>query len=370
MLEGLRKINKSYSSCKTKIEESGEHVIQGTGELYMDCILHDLRKLYSEIEIKVSDPVVTFSETVIDTSSIKCYADTSNKKNRLYMICEPLDKGLSQDIDAEFVNMTKSPNEIESFFTRRYKWDSLTAKSIWAFAPDKVGTNLLIDYTIPSETDKSSLFSVRDSIVQGFDWACREGPLCEEPIKNVKFKILDASISQEPIYRAGGQIIPSTRRVCYSSFLMATPRLMEPMLVAEIMCPIDCVSAIYTILARRRGHVNSELPKPGTPFYIINANIPALDSFGFETDLRTHTAGQAFCLTWFDQWTVMPGDPLDRSIQLKPLEPSPPPYLAREAMIKTRRRKGLLEEVTISKFFDDPMLLEMVKNDSEFKQYF
>ena len=111
------------------------------------------------------------------------------------MICEPLDKGLAQDIDADFVNMTKTPNEIEKFFTNKYKWDSLTAKSIWAFAPDRVGTNLLIDYTIPSETDKSSLFSIRDSIVQGFDWACREGPLCEEPIKNVKFKIFDASIS-------------------------------------------------------------------------------------------------------------------------------------------------------------------------------
>ena len=32
----------------------------------------------------------------------------------------------------------------------------------------------------------------------------------------------------------------------------------------------------------------------------------------------------------------MPGDPLDRSIVFKPLEPSPPPHLAREAMIKTR----------------------------------
>jgi U5 small nuclear ribonucleoprotein component len=83
MLEGLRKINKSYPLSKTKIEESGEHIILGTGEIYMDCILHDLRKLYSEIEIKVSDPVVCFTETVVETSSIKCYADTNNKKNRV-----------------------------------------------------------------------------------------------------------------------------------------------------------------------------------------------------------------------------------------------------------------------------------------------
>ena len=43
MLEGLRKINKSYPLSKTKVEESGEHVIMGTGELYMDSILSDLR---------------------------------------------------------------------------------------------------------------------------------------------------------------------------------------------------------------------------------------------------------------------------------------------------------------------------------------
>ena len=35
-----------------------------------------------------------------------------------------------------------------------------------------------------------------------------------------------------------------------------------------------------------------------------------------------------------------------------------------------RRRKGLLEDVTISKFFDDPMLLELVKKEDDFKQYF
>ena len=53
MLEGLRKVNKSYPLLQTKVEESGEHVVLGTGELYLDCVMHDLRKLYSEIEIKV-----------------------------------------------------------------------------------------------------------------------------------------------------------------------------------------------------------------------------------------------------------------------------------------------------------------------------
>ncbi len=80
MLSGLRQINKSYPLVTTKVEESGEHIILGTGELYLDSVMHDLRKLYSEIEIKVSDPVVKFCETVVETSALKCYAETPNKK--------------------------------------------------------------------------------------------------------------------------------------------------------------------------------------------------------------------------------------------------------------------------------------------------
>jgi U5 small nuclear ribonucleoprotein component len=80
MLDGLRKVNKSYPLITTKVEESGEHIILGTGELYLDCVLHDLRRLFSEIEIKVSDPVTRFCETCVETSALKCYAETPNKK--------------------------------------------------------------------------------------------------------------------------------------------------------------------------------------------------------------------------------------------------------------------------------------------------
>ena len=75
------------------------------------------------------------------------------------------------------------------------------------------GPNILVDDTLPSEVDKGLLGSVKDSIVQGFQWGVREGPLCEEPIRNCKFKILDAMVANEPIHRGGGQIIPTARYV-------------------------------------------------------------------------------------------------------------------------------------------------------------
>ena len=129
-------------------------------------------------------------------------------------------------------------------------------------------------------------------------------------------------------------MIPTARRVAYSAFLMATPRLMEPVYLIEIQAPADCIQAIYPVLARRRGHVVQDAPKPGAPFYTVRAYIPVMDSFGFETDLRSYTQGQAFCQQVFDHWAVVPGDPLDRNVILHPLEPSPPQALARDFMVK------------------------------------
>lgn len=80
MLDSLRKVNKSYPLLTTRVEESGEHIMLGTGELYMDCVMHDMRKVFSEIDIKVADPVVSFCETVVETSSLKCFAQTPNTK--------------------------------------------------------------------------------------------------------------------------------------------------------------------------------------------------------------------------------------------------------------------------------------------------
>ncbi|KAF9662816.1 hypothetical protein SADUNF_Sadunf18G0093600 [Salix dunnii] len=368
MVEGLRKISKSYPLAITKVEESGEHTILGTGELYLDSIMKDLRELYSEVEVKVADPVVSFCETVVESSSMKCFAETPNKKNKITMIAEPLEKGLAEDIENSIVSIDWNRKALGDFFKTKYDWDLLAARSIWAFGPDKQGPNILLDDTLPTEVDKGLLGAVKDSIVQGFQWGAREGPLCDEPIRNVKFKIVDARIAPEPLHRGSGQIIPTARRVAYSAFLMATPRLMEPVYYVEIQTPIDCLTAIYTVLSRRRGHVTADVPQPGTPAYIVKAFLPVIESFGFETDLRYHTQGQAFSLSVFDHWAIVPGDPLDKSIVLRPLEPAPIQHLAREFMVKTRRRKGMSEDVSINKFFDEAMVVELAQQAADIHQ--
>src|SRR4051812_23842621 len=101
----------------------------------MDCILNDLRSMYSEIEIKVADPVATFSETVLETSSLKCFAETPNKRNKLTMIAEPLEQGIATDIEAGIVRLdgTMERRAVEAHFQEKYSWDILAARGIWAF---------------------------------------------------------------------------------------------------------------------------------------------------------------------------------------------------------------------------------------------
>lgn len=352
MLDGLRRINKSYPLVTTKVEESGEHIVLGTGELYMDCVLHDLRRLYADMEIKISDPVTRFCETVIETSAIKCYALTPNKKNKLTMVAEPLDPGIAEDIETGVVNIKDPTRVVGKFFEEKYEYDLLASRNIWAFGPDDLGPNIMQNDTLPSEVDTKLLRSVRDTIKQGFQWATREGPLCEEPIRGTKFRLTDISLAPEAIFRGGGQIIPTARRAAYSSFLMASPRLMEPIYECSVIGPLDAVSSLYTVLQRRRGHVLQDSPIAGTPLYKAKGLIPVIDSFGFETDLRIHTQGQATVSLVFDRWSVVPGDPLDREIKNRPLEMAGVMGTARDFVMKTRRRKGLSEEVGVGKFLE------------------
>ncbi|XWW95192.1 hypothetical protein V2A60_003146 [Cordyceps javanica] len=352
MLDGLRKVQKSYPLLDTKVEESGEHIVIGTGELYMDCVLHDLRRLYADMDIKVSDPVTRFCETVVETSATKCYAITPNKKNKITMVAEQLEKGISTEIETGAVKIRDPIKKTAKFFEENHGWDKLAARSIWAFGPDDAGPNILQDDTLPTEVDKKLLNTVRESIRQGFSWATREGPLCEEPIRNTKFKLTDIVLANEAIFRGGGQIIPTSRRACYSSFLMASPRLMEPVYAVSVTGPEDSYMEVYNVLARRRGHVLSDGPVAGTPLYRVNGLLPVVDSFGFETDLRIRTQGSSMVSLVFDSWNVVPGDPLDREQVIRPLQPATAQATARDFVLKTRRRKGLSEDVSVKTFLE------------------
>merc|ERR1712160_18270 len=70
LVDGLKKLSKSDPLVICTTEENGEHIIAGCGELHIEICLKDLREEYAQCEFTVSDPVVSYRETVNEVSSM------------------------------------------------------------------------------------------------------------------------------------------------------------------------------------------------------------------------------------------------------------------------------------------------------------
>merc|ERR1719443_1451798 len=99
LVEGLKKLSKSDPLVVCTTEESGKHVIAGCGELHVEICLKDLREEYAGCDFIMSDPVVSYRETVTAASSQTCLSKSPNKHNRLYVVAEPLPEELCAEIE-------------------------------------------------------------------------------------------------------------------------------------------------------------------------------------------------------------------------------------------------------------------------------
>jgi len=327
LVEGLKRLAKSDPMVQCMIEESGEHIIAGAGELHLEICLKDLEEDHAQIPLKKSDPVVSYRETVTEESNIMCLSKSPNKHNRLFMKATNMPDGLAEDIDNGEVTNRQDFKIRGRYLADKYDYDITEARKIWCFGPDTQGPNLLIDCT----KGVQYLNEIKDSVVAGFQWATKEGVLCDENVRAVRYNIYDVTLHTDAIHRGGGQIIPTARRALYACQLTAGPAILEPVYQCEIQCPENAVGGIYGVLNRRRGHVFEEAQTPGTPMFVVKAYLPVNESFGFTADLRSNTGGQAFPQCVFDHWQVMPGDPLQDGTK---------PY---QICQDTKKRKGLKE---------------------------
>jgi len=339
LVEGLKRLSKSDPMVQCSFDESGEHIIAGAGELHLEICLHDLQNEYCPgMEIITSDPVVSYRETVSAPSSMQCLAKSPNKHNRLYLTSEPFQDNLAEAIDEGRIEGRQEVKARARILAEEFEWDATDARKIWCFGPDEnSGTNVLVDVT----KGVQYLNEIKDSCVAAFAWATKEGVLCDENCRGIRFNIHDVVLHADAIHRGGGQIIPTARKALYASMLTAEARFLEPVYLVEIQCPEGAMGGIYSTLNRRRGHVFSEEQKIGTPLYMVKAYLPVNASFGFTADLRSQTSGQAFPQCVFDHWQIVTGDPLT------------PGNKAHEIMMETRRRKGLKDSIPeLSNYLD------------------
>jgi len=288
LVETMRKISMEDPNLLIDInEETGEYLISGVGELHLEISLEFLREYAGGMEIIASKPSVVYRES-IEEKGAAISAESPNGQNEFLVQVEPLEE--------EVINLM-GKGEVDGRLLIEMGWAETEVKGVLAF--EKSG-NVLLDLSGNIQRDGE----VMKTVINSFLWACKTGPLCQEPIRGIKIKILEARIADSAEHRGTAQILPALHRAIYESILTAKPILLEPIYRIEVSVPVQWLGECLNIIKKRRGRVLSSEIKG--ILAVVKAYIPVAESFGLSTDMRSATAGHAFWQFNFHGWEKVP----------------------------------------------------------------
>lgn len=356
--QGLDLLNVSDPSVDVELSGKGELILATAGELHLERCLKDLREKYAKCEIDCSEPVVPYRETIsaegdapADVEKRGCVERTIGSVNvelevlplpheaNVYLTSEEFSRDLKEHPD-------KVANELTDILPPFFH-------EIVALGPRNDSTNLLIDST-PDQLLNTRRFSGTPSgrspwdepIITGFQAAMARGPLMNEPLQGIavfirKLNNLNNGLSAVTLRR----LIPGLRELIYEGISHWSPRIMLATYLCDIQASTDVLGKVYAVVTRRRGRVISEELKEGTPFFLVRATIPVVESFGFSEEIRRRTAGSANPQLVFNGFTVLDIDPFwvpTTEEELEELgETSDRENISLAYVNDVRRRKGL-----------------------------
>jgi Translation elongation factors (GTPases) len=158
--------------------------------------------------------------------------------------------------------------------------------------------NVLVDCS--GKTEQISEEAL-EAIIAGFEYACKAGPLCGEPVRHVKVNLVDLQLCEG---EAGEEIMRGVGKVVFGSCLTAEPTLLEPIYKIVVSVASELSGECSRMLSTRRSKVTS-FEQKGL-LTQISGFIPVAETFGFSKELRSATSGRAFWQSYFDHWEKMP----------------------------------------------------------------
>ncbi|MEM1596495.1 MAG: GTP-binding protein, partial [Desulfurococcaceae archaeon] len=168
LIDSLYKLHLEDPSLIVKInEETGEYLLSGVGTLHIEIALTLLKDLYG-IDVVASPPVIVYRETVRNESRV-FEGKSPNKHNKFYLSVRPLDETTIKLVQEGLVTEDMDPRERAKILRDHAGWDTDMARRIMAIDEN---INIFVDLT----TGVQYLREVRDTVIQGFRLAMKEGP--------------------------------------------------------------------------------------------------------------------------------------------------------------------------------------------------
>ncbi len=316
LVEILRKVVKEDPSLKVEInEETGENLVSGMGELHLEIIENRITT-EKGLEIKTSQPIVVYRETVVKESQ-EMEGKSPNKHNSFFIKVEPLDDDVYAAIKKGDIS------------ERRYKKrdDNMVKKlSELGVSNDEIRNIrdiykgcILLDET----RGEVHMIEVIDLIMDSFEQVIDAGPLAREPCMKLRVSIVDIKLHEDAIHRGPAQVYPAVRDAISEAMKNPGIALFEPLQVHVIEVPSEHMSEVTKLVSTKRGQlIDVEQDEMGVK---IKAKIPVAEMLGWSSELRSATEGRGISSL------------LDQSFEQMPRE------LQNEVVRKIRERKGLAE---------------------------
>jgi len=317
LVEVLRRVGKEDPSIQIKInEETGEHLMSGMGELHLEIIENRIRT-EKKLEVKTSQPIVVFRETITKTSN-EHEGKSPNKHNKFYFKVEPLEQQLRDGIKAGEIPELRVKKKMPELWTvlEKYGMDTRTSRKVKQI----YNGNMLIDET----RGQVHMGEVIELIMDMFEDVMGAGPRAREPCFGVKVMIMDMNLHEDNIHRGPAQVYPAVRDGIRAAMMDAKPMIFEPVQVVQFEGPADFMGEISKLVSTKRGQLN-EMNTEGA-YVVVKARMPVAEMFGLSGDLRGATEGRA---TFYV---------VDQTFEKLPEE------LQNKIITQIRNRKGLKEE--------------------------
>ena len=315
LIEVLRQVSKEDPTIKVEINETtGEQLISGMGELHLEVVTNRIIN-DKKLDILVSEPIIVYKESITGKSPT-IEGKSPNKHNRFYIEVEPLDKPIYNaliegDLKEERI---KSKETAQDYI--ELGMDKEEARRVWEIYNRSMFINMTrgIQY----------LDEVKELLLDGFEDALKDGPLANEEVVGLKFKLVDAKLHEDAVHRGPAQVLPAIKKAIYASIMSANPCLLEPIQKVFISAPLDYMGNCNKEIQNRRGRIIGQETKG--VIAEMDFEVPIAEMFGFAGDIRSATGGKG-----------------DFSTEMKGFEVLPI-YLQDDIVRQIRQRKGLSPE--------------------------
>lgn len=250
-LERVRRLDAAASVHK----EGGQTILGCVGELHLDQVLRDLRRDVA-VEVVVGAPIVGFREGVCEetTSSLvpppwSGELDASDEDVRVRV--EALDPETSQKLEA-----------------------GGPCSDIIAGPRGARGNALVVEA------------GHEQACVEGFNRACKAGPLAEEPLYGVRVVILRADGDDAE------EVTGKVRRAIRAAILKRGARVWELRVAGDVLCASAALGKLHGLLNKRRGAITEEAIV-SSDLWCLRTQLPASSALGFGEALLQWTSGGA-----------------------------------------------------------------------------